>query len=377
MDPTPSEAPGPAKFSGEVVYLFAFDIAYEFKNLAPSTLLGAKVEGFTLDASRRAPRSFLVHRPLVAALPERAFEGPLGACRVRTTLKLFLIGAVSIAMRVRFEGETLDSLRRYYGALEGAHSLASEARRLATAVRDELKPFMSRPVEALPEEEAYTVFCFEGPLTSAGGAGLRGEAWLESRRREVAGLLTRESAGRLARQEVIESTGRCLSYYEDDLTVLDWDAALLVDHPAEWEETVHILELANVQLAELEAYDRRLDEGLERSYRDLGPKAARRRADVIRELRELRIDMARFQDELTNITKFFGDWGLARVYEAVAARFHLSDWRRTVDDKLRTLDELHQLLKSDQANRWMMILEVTVVLLFIIDIGFLIAGFKH
>jgi hypothetical protein len=87
--------------------------------------------------------------------------------------------------------------------------------------------------------------------------------------------------------------------------------------------------------------------------------------------------MARFNDELSNITKFFGDWHLARVYEAAAVRLHLSDWQRSVGDKLQTLDELHQLLKSDQGNRWMIILEVTVVLLFIIDLVILFTGAKR
>jgi len=102
----------------------------------------------------------------------------------------------------------------------------------------------------------------------------------------------------------------------------------------------------------------------------------RRRSEVLRDLRELRIDMTRFNDELSNITKFFGDWHLARVYGAVAARFHLADWHRAVSDKLRTLDELHPILKSDQANRWMMVLEVTIVLLFIIDLAILFLGVR-
>ena len=47
----------------------------------------------------------------------------------------------------------------------------------------------------------------------------------------------------------------------------------------------------------------------------------------------------------SNITKFFGDWHLARVYENVSARFHLADWHKTIDSKLKTLDDLYQLLK--------------------------------
>ncbi len=137
------------------------------------------------------------------------------------------------------------------------------------------------------------------------------------------------------------------------------------------------MELANVQLAELEAYDRILDNALERSYRDLSERSVRSRRDVLRELRDIRIDLARFNDELSNITKFFGDWHLARVYENVSARFHLGDWHRSIGGKLKTLDDLYQLLKHDQNNRWMLILEITIVLLFVIDLVILFLGLKH
>lgn len=128
------------------------------------------------------------------------------------------------------------------------------------------------------------------------------------------------------------------------------------------------MELANLQLAELEAYDRILDDSLERAYRDLSARSARRRTTVMRELREIRIELARFSDELSNIMKFFGDWHLARIYENIAARFHLADWHRTIDGKLKTLNDLYQMLHYDHTNRWMLILEAMIVLLFIVDL---------
>ena len=136
------------------------------------------------------------------------------------------------------------------------------------------------------------------------------------------------------------------------------------------------MELANLQLAELEAYDRILDDSLERAYRDLNARPMRGRAGMLRELREIRIDLARFSDELSNITKFFGDWHLARIYENISARFHLGDWHRTIDKKLQTLDDMYQLLNHDQTNRWMLILEVTIVVLFVIDLVILFLGIK-
>jgi uncharacterized Rmd1/YagE family protein len=121
----------------------------------------------------------------------------------------------------------------------------------------------------------------------------------------------------------------------------------------------------------LTAYDRILDRTIESSYRDL-KLSLKGRANVVRDLREIRIDLARLSDELSNITKFFGDWHLARVYQQLSARFHLGDWHRSIDEKLKTLDELYQILKQDQNNRLMVILEVTIVLLFIIDLVVLI-----
>ena len=79
----------------------------------------------------------------------------------------------------------------------------------------------------------------------------------------------------------------------------------------------------------------------------------------------------------SNITKFFGDWHLARIYENISARFHLGDWHRTIDKKLQTLDDLYQLLNHDHTNRWMLILEVTIVLLFVIDLVILLLGFRR
>ena len=58
----------------------------------------------------------------------------------------------------------------------------------------------------------------------------------------------------------------------------------------------------------------------------------------------------------------------------MADRFHLADWHRTIDEKLKTLDDLYQILRVDQTNRMMLILEATIVLLFIIDLIVLFVG---
>ena len=362
---------------GEVVYIYAFDVAYDTARQPLSTLLGQPVEQFSVDASKRNPPQFFFYKPQMVRLPPLERVGPRGPVRVERIIKLLPVGAISITVRVPFAVERVEELVAFHELRLDGQPLYAEVRRLAQDVVAELGSHLVKPLPQLPEEEAYTVFCLTSPVRSATGEPMNAEQWFHAHRRQVAALLTQEEAmERLSKQEAEESTARYLSYYEDDLVVMDWDAALLIDAPQDFDETLYIMELANLQLAELEAYDRMLDDALVRSYRDLGERSMRSRTDILSELQEIRIDLARLNDELSNITKFFGDWHLARIYEKIAARFHLADWHRTIDGKLKTLDDLYQILKHDQNNRMMIWLEVAIVVLFIIDLVVLVVALK-
>jgi hypothetical protein len=305
-------------------------------------------------------------------LPPVERFGPRGPVRVERTIKLLPVGAISVMVRIGFSVDSVEDLVCYHDMRfnDGSY-LYDEVRDLAEQVRQELAPLAVRPVKQLGDEEAYTVFCLNGPLLDADGKALSAEDWFRSNRRRVASLLTEEPDERLlSDQEASESSEKYFSYYETDLVVLDWDAAVIVDEPRYFDEVLYVIELANVQLAELEAYDRILDDAVEKSYRDLASKRwqSLRFNSTQRELREIRIDLARLQDELSNITKFFGDWHLARVYQGLATRFHLQDWQRSIQEKLGTLDDLYQILRQDQTNMWMIILEASIVALFVLDI---------
>ncbi|HEX8916096.1 MAG TPA: hypothetical protein VF796_27355 [Humisphaera sp.] len=362
----------PRKLTGEVVYLYAFDVAYEMSRQPVRTLMGHTVAEFHLDTSKRAPRQHTFYRPQMVRLTPLERLTARGPLRLERSVKILPVGAISITVRVPFEADSLDELIAFHDLrfTDGSH-LYDEVRRLANDVRKELAPHLVRPVEELRDEEAYTVFCLKGPLPGTDGTALRCEDWLATNRRSVAALLTEEpDPTYLSDQEAEESTGRWLSYYERDILVADWDAAILIDEPRYWDEVLYLIELANIQLAELEAYDRLLDQAVERSYRDVANKrwSTFRNVRIPPDLRELRIDLSRLSDELQNITKFFGDWHMARIYQSVSTRFHLADWHRSVDDKLKTLDELYQLLRGEQNNRWMLVLEVSIVVLFVADL---------
>jgi len=363
------------KYTGEVVYIFAFDIAYELQIPKIKRLFEQPIAEFGLDISKRSPKQLLLHRSYMVRLPPIERIGPDGLIQVSRNVKLFQVGAISITIRVPFAVDHFSELVRYHDLEFKSGSLYDEVKQLANQILEELKSSSVRPVNQIGDEEAYTVFCINSPVLDSQMEPVNTEVWFKSHRRQIASLLTQETdQSILSKQESDESTERYLTYYENDLVVIDWDAALIIDEQKDFDEVLYIMELDNLHLAELEAYDKILDQSIDRAYNDLYMHALFQRGNIMRDLREIKVDMTRISDELLNITKFFGDWHLARIYEIIASRFHLSDWYRIINEKLKTLGEIYQLLYQDKMNQWMLILEFTIVLLFIIDLIVLIIG---
>jgi hypothetical protein len=358
-----------AAYRGEVVYIYAYDIAYDIKNEPVEMILGQPTKDYLVSPSKRIPKQMFFYRPRVAefAAEKRTLDNGQSV-EIRKSVKIFGVGAMTVQIRVPFAVERLEELVDYHDLEFAEGGLDEEVGRFAEQVLKDLEPHCVRPVAALTQAEAYTVFCLTG-LPGAEGPGIRAEDWLAANRRRVASLLMQEEDDEvLSEQEVCESTQLYLSYYGDDLVVVDWDSAVVVGQQDALDDVLHIMELANVQLVELAIYDKMLDEALQRAYSDMNSQPVGMTRKMLQSLRELRIDLARISDELSNITKFFGDWHLAKTHRNLADRFHLSDWQRIIGEKTRTLDGLYQILLQNRFNSWMLVLEAAIVLLFIIDL---------
>jgi hypothetical protein len=356
-------------YCGEVVYIFAYDLAYDTKREQVKELLGMPTREYTIEPDKRSPKQLFFYRPQMAVLPEETKKVGGKLVPVKKSIKLFNVGAVSIQIRVPFEVENLKELVRFHNIDIDGRPLEDEARALAQEILEEIRPFCIKPASSPGQSENYTVFCIKSLPQAAENTHLSGEQWLMENRRQAAALLTEEqNAADLSGQEMTESTELYLTYYDSDLVVIDWDAALVLGERETLDDVLHIMEMANIQLVELEAYDRIMDAALEVAYRDVSRRRTRFNREIHRNLREIRVDLARLSDEFLNVTKFFGDWHFARIYQHLSKRFHLSDWHRIIQEKQKTLGDLYQLLQQDANNFLMVVLEMTIVLLFIIDL---------
>ena len=180
----PGEVSSVRRYRGEVVYVYAYDVAYELTREPVLRLLGQKVVPFEFDSSRRHPRHHFFYKPQMIRLPPVERLGPHGAIKLESVVKLLPVGAVSITVRVPFEVEKIEDLVAYHDLQFKSGSLNADVRLLAEAVRRELAPHCVRPVPQLMDEEAYTVFCVEAPLTTSEGQPLSAESWLQNHRRQ-------------------------------------------------------------------------------------------------------------------------------------------------------------------------------------------------
>ena len=353
---------------GEVVYLYAFDVANEIATAKIDEILASRPYPFEIQTNHTFPRDVPLYKPLVIA--SRALSTTLGGRPVHFLIRVYDVGVVSFAIRVPFETESLTDLLPFHKpVLEDGRTIDQVAKSLCVEVCQSLKDALIQS-SPLTDPEAYTAFC----LTDL---GLNHEAsrdvnqWLAQHRRAVAELLTESKSGTLSEMQVNEVLRIQRSYSTADLVVIDWDAALVVEQSGYMDDVLYVLELANLQLEEYRVMDQRLDQYLDRAYEDL----KRRRFGLfgtytarLRMLRVFRVDVTKLNDEVSHISKFFGDWYLARVYLGAAERFYLNQWRQSVGDRLGQLDQLYSVVNSDINNRRMVWLEVLVVIFFAAEI---------
>ena len=314
-----------------------------------------------LPRRKRTPPSFSYRPPpLHVPLGSTRLDLPeLGPVDATTGVTIFDFAAVSIAFRVTFSMPA-DGLVRLAGAVAEASPLVQLARSVLLALHQQLLPAIRDPIWQDDLSEEYFVFQLEPESLQQ----TKNAAW-------TAGLVRLE-ADPLATEEIAEATRLRLSYSPEDLLVPDWTAAVLVDR--ECDETLQVIEFANLQLLEFRHIDNRLDASLAQAWRVIQPLTRRtlpfwRMFDrPLRVIGELKIEANDLFERAGNVLKLVGDPYLARVYRLVASRFHVETWEESIRRKLEVVEGVYGVV-SDQARDFRMeFLELIVIVLILVEV---------
>ena len=126
------------QMKGEVVYLYAFDVANEILTPRVPEILSEKPFPFEIRMDRTLPKDMPLYKPLAIEPPP--LTSKLRGAPVRLLIRIYDVGVVTVMMRVAFkENALIDLLPFHNPKLEDGLTLDTVAEKLCAEVCDNLK----------------------------------------------------------------------------------------------------------------------------------------------------------------------------------------------------------------------------------------------
>lgn len=374
MDAPPKPALSIAE--GTCYLLFAYDMARAIDLDEVEPYVVAMKQREALKHKRRAPKYFEYHPPPLRVTQD-ADPIAIGNFRTNTSVDLVLydFGAVSVVYTIALMGPFSELLTLSNDVYDAVYLLV-DSRKHVEQLLAMIRPAVSKPniADFVEDYAIFQIQAFSVPLDV--------DDLCTRYAQDIAQILRAENQP-LSGQEVTDALAHRISFAADDITIVDWNAALMVDR--EGDDVRAVLEFANVELLEMRYLDRNLDDALNRSYEALTIRRGNSRhgwggfgADRHRVAR-MQVDSAVLFEGVNNALKLLGDQYLSRVYRLVSQRFHLAEWDAGILRKLQTLESIYEKMSDQATSRRMEVLEWIIIILITISIilPFLPGGYGH
>lgn len=206
------------------------------------------------------------------------------------------------------------------------------------------------------------------------------DAFVESNARRLAHFLRtqREDLDEAEIEEILSSRVR---YSKADLTIVDWDGAIIIAPDGDFQSDIELLKVGNYQLLRY----RMLDQNVEGSLREIAsqfrsdPRRALRPGPTrgrIRRIVQHRLEvMLDFEHTDQNLL-LIGDWYTAKLYEVIREELYLDHWKEVVQTKLDNMESIIGTIQENFSLSWSGLMEqVELVGWIILLIGYFVLFF--
>jgi len=344
--------------------LFAYDIAFSIDLNEAERRIKDVTQRDTIKHKRRAPKYFQ-YQPLPLRVTHGVESLAVGAFYTQPAVDVVLydFGGASVVYSITLNGK-LEGLLELSDTLYENLLLLNDSRRRVEQILDAVLPAVTKPSVSTFVED-YVIFQIEG-LTPPHTIGE-----LVEKQRQMLAQILRAETRELSEDEVYDAISRQLSFSRNDVTIVDWNSAIIIDQ--DYEDVLAVLEFANLELMEMRYLDHRVDNGLSLAYETLSKRPWRRfpfgsDPAELQRVAQWQVDSAVLFEGVNNSLKLLGDQFLARLYRTAADRFHLAEWDSTILRKLQTLDGIYSKISDSVTARRMEILEWIIILLILISI---------
>ena len=357
------------RMTGEVVVYRLYDLGYEIDLDRVASLLGDHAPERARPVRGEAQAIQIPNPPVTLGLGVVDVPVAGATCAAEMSARIFDFGVVSIRARVPHPSpETWDAFVEWGVACAGSVAWATLFPEARARLLARVAPAITKPGES-PLAEDYTVFRLHG---LGGPDGDRLPATV-LRDEDLARLLTGEPRplSVVARRDLLSQR---FSYFEDDLTVLTWNAALVVEPVAADTDVQYVLEFANAQLLELRYYDALLDRELPRMYDRIAEARygfhllGRRYGRLLSDLQARVAEVTELVERSENALKMTDDVFLARIYAAALEVFRGRTWRQGIDGKLAIIRDTYAMLNAESQARRAEALEAIIIVLILLEV---------
>lgn len=357
---TPPDRSSPTLLRGSVLASFQFDVCEEIRfDLLQQIVDAHPVAQPTLRYP--TPGYIRYERPPLVETIEIVLES---GEKIHGQIKYYDYGVLSVVFRLPFEGDW-ETLIHLAGRSVWDTNFDGHADRI---VREKLERAASTLVKPYPEKLTEDYFIYHvheiaGSPSADQLIHLNGPQITQIVRGDTAPLAESEC------HEVLQSR---ISYYPNDVVVIGWNAAFIYDSVQDAETAIQLLEYANSQLLQFRHYDALLSRELDRVYKSFenrtGAWARWRLARSATGLHTVMLDVMELSEHAENAIKFLSDTFSARLYKLAASKIGVPDYKTLVTQKMHTAEDLYQFMVGQFTQSRGFILEVTVVVILVIEL---------
>jgi hypothetical protein len=279
--------------------------------------------------------------------------------------KVWHFGTVSLCFQIPIrEGTSWSELIRIASWIENDEEIETFARVKAKEFQTDIRTAIPIPSDWSINEDYVTYYVqeFEGPV---------GPLAALPEKIDIPALILaepREFLSEAMEKGILENQ---FQYSKDDLVVVDWNSALVVD-PSGSMDVPLVIEFALNQLLEMRYYDDLLDQRLNTLYNEVvGRKKgllSNKYSRLAEEASQIYLEISEIVENVENSFKTVGDFYLATIFRASSKRFRFDDWQRSINDKLGNLAEVSRLLHSEVNESRNQTLEIIIVVLIAIEV---------
>ncbi|MCM2277429.1 MAG: hypothetical protein NDJ89_05080 [Oligoflexia bacterium] len=347
---------------GHVLVYRLFDVAEEIDLIKVEKILRKELGELRLRPARTAGQAFVMRNaPLRLQLGQGELEGA-GPFECRGTVWDY--GVLSIQLRFPLAaGTSFAELPQIAERLGSDGAVSREIDEFSRRKSLELSEVLSEALK-LPERrevfEDYVIYFFEELQGARTGSELLASA-------DLPALILAEQREPLSRKTRAGILEHHFQYAENDLAVIDWNSAVLLE-PSGQSEVADILEFAVSHLLELRSYDDLLDQRLVELYRAMegGGRSDFRRLSA--EANARYIEFSELVERIDNSLKVVGDFYLAVIFRGAVKRFRIQDWQGSVIRKMNLLARVSELLQGQANVQRGHLLEIIIIVLIAFEI---------